>query len=448
LSWPIRNRDALLRTLAQEPTIVEAPNRHLDLDDEESPEVECRYWLDRPPVEARDGLSIEQIPLVHAIVLLGPDTVVLETEDDGKLNALLDRFTALAGQAVPPAHPRTKVIGKSGRSEHALSWHWYLPPELADEERRRLTREQMAHLVTELWPDTPIAALGGRSPRQLARSGRAEILLRAVVLSLESSGADWGGLVDWQALRSSLGIPPEPLLDPETVDIDRIAVGRLAGVPVRRLNNDRLFRIYTRAHEWGLVDVLLEAAHEIVERPGLDLPADVRALDVYGDLASEATGRSDRAAALEWVARGRARETNRDLATAVAWDLLEVQIKATLDRLDDWVPELVAVLDRYRGKQEASMQLTARLLDMGLIELASSPDQPGEVMLDTRRLQQLISLYGPKVTTAGGYLGVSATKGEIWTPGSESRGSAIWTPGSGLDAAGSGERPKIIVSGQ
>ena len=51
--------------------------------------------------------------------------------------------------------------------------------------------------------------------------------------------------------------------------------------------------------------------------------------------------------------------------------------------------------------------------------------------------------YGPKVTTASGYLGVSATRGEIWTPGSEAKGSAIWTPGSeAARAQGAGARSR------
>ena len=84
---------------------------------------------------------------------------------------------------------------------------------------------------------------------------------------------------------------------------------------------------------------------------------------------------------------------------------------------------------------------------MGLVQLVSPPDRPGEVMLDTRGLQHLMSLYGPKVTTAGGYLGVSATKGEIWTPASENKSSTIWTPGSDVGSVGGSPKPRIIVTG-
>ena len=130
LTWPLRDRDAFLRILERDPAIIAGPKRHLDVDDEESPEMDCCYLLDRPRIEARTGLTREEIPLILANILVGPDNVVLETFDDGRLNPLIDRFTELAGRSVPPAHPRTKVIDQVDRSEQAMSWHWYLPPEM------------------------------------------------------------------------------------------------------------------------------------------------------------------------------------------------------------------------------------------------------------------------------------------------------------------------------
>ena len=63
------------------------------------------------------------------------------------------------------------------------------------------------------------------------------------------------------------------------------------------------------------------------------------------------------------------------------------------------------ILERYREHEQASMTVTTRLIQMGLVHLVSPPDRPGEVMLDSQVLQQLLSLYGPKVTTSSGYSG-------------------------------------------
>ena len=92
-----------------------APGRPLDPNDPKSPEVERFFLLDRPRIEAKPGLTRQEIPLIQGEVLVGQDTVILEAYDDGRLDRLIDRFTAAAGSNIPPAHPRTKVIGKEQR---------------------------------------------------------------------------------------------------------------------------------------------------------------------------------------------------------------------------------------------------------------------------------------------------------------------------------------------
>jgi tetratricopeptide (TPR) repeat protein len=447
LSWPLRDRNALSKTLDRDARVVQGEPRKLDPDDDQSPEVAVYHWLDRPKVEPRDGLARTEIPLIQADLLIGADVVMLEAYDDGRLNDLIDRFAALAGRAVPPAHPRSKVIGTASRGAHALSWHWYLPPELSEEEQQRLTREQIAHLTVEVWPMAPQSFLGGQTPRQAAQSGRREALLRGAILALEHGGDDDVALVDWASLRSRLGLLPETSIDPETVEIDRLAVGRLTMVPYARLDDDRLVALYHRAHEYGVTGLLPKLALEIVRREGLLASGKVEALLVYGDLAWSEVQKRDRDAALTWLRQGRAAQgAGRDGEAACQWDMMELEIRTQFDKLEDWVPELAVVLDRYRENERARLVLTTRLLEMGLLQLASPADRPGEILLDSRPLQQLLSLYGPKVTTASGYLGVSATKGEIWTPGSQSKGSTIWTPGSDVESSGGEQKSRIILT--
>ncbi len=179
LTWPLRDRKALIETLVHLPDVIEGPDRRLDPADKESPEYFSFYLLDRHRIDARPGLARQEIPLMLGEVLIGAETVVLETDDDGRLNSLIERFTTLAGKSIPPSHPRTKVIGQTSRSSHALSWHWYLPPDLPQDESERLNEEQIVHLTTAVWPDTPMTYFDGRTPLQAARSGRYKVVLRA-----------------------------------------------------------------------------------------------------------------------------------------------------------------------------------------------------------------------------------------------------------------------------
>ena len=84
--------------------------------------------------------------------------------------------------------------------------------------------------------------------------------------------------------------------------------------------------------------------------------------------------------------------------------------------------------------------------------MAPNPDRPDDFLIDSRPLQALLAEYGPRVTTASGGLGVSATRGEVWTPGGQSGGGggAIWTPGSqAAPSSSSGEeKPRLIIPGR
>ena len=158
--------------------------------------------------------------------------------------------------------------------------------------------------------------------------------------------------------------------------------------------------------------------------------------------------------AFEWLARGRAAETSETrLAAAPHWDMNEVRLRAQRDEPGSWVAELAVVLERYRENQAAVGQIANHLIEMGLVRPVANPDNPRDIMLDSRILQLMLAEYGPRVTTASGRLGVSATRGEIWTPGSDAGGSGtssggLWTPGGAATSAGTGEKPKLIIPGR
>jgi tetratricopeptide (TPR) repeat protein len=450
LTWPLRDREALLRTLNADPTVAKAPPRPIDPNDEESSEVPSFYLLDRRKLEPRTGLSREEIPLIQGEFLVGAETVVLEFHDDGRLNALIDRVGVLGGgKAIPPAHPKTKVIGQMKAAELAMSWHWYVPSDLPDEEKSRLSKEQIAHVMTQVWPETPMPYLGGRTPQQAARAGNSEIQLRAALLLLEFSAAESEAQIDWGQLRSRLGVPPEPTIDPETVDIESVPLGRLYRVPITRLDDDRLIKLYKRAHEWGVHKVALEAARAIASRPDLSIHDRIDSYELYGELAMDATLRDSAAEARDWIRRGRQAEPfDRRSVTTPLWDMLELHVRTHFDAPELWVPDLAAMLQRYRDDKSAMTIVSSRMIEMGLIRIVASRDDPTGFEYDSRPLQQLLERYGPRVATSSDYLGVSATRGEIWTPEASTQGSAIWTPGSDTVGAVGAEKPRIILPGQ
>jgi tetratricopeptide (TPR) repeat protein len=455
LTWPIRNREALLSALRGDQSIEEGPHRHLIEQDPKSPEAARFFLLDRPRCAAKPGLAREEIPAIEAEVLVTRDAVVLEAFDDGRLDRLMDQFALRAGTSIPPAQPRTSVIDHELRQLLALSWRPHFPSGLSKQDRERLGREQMAFMITEIWPKTPHHALKGRTPLQAAKAGDSETALRAAVRVLELADTNRCDDSVWSRLREKLRLRTEPLIDPDRTEIDQVHLARLSLLPLDQLEDDELVAVYQRCREWHVSDVMNRVARFLIEeRPALLAAIDVATTSIYADLVLEAAAAGDRAEAERWLNRGRDSDpTDQRAKNAIAWEMLGIQLQIILDEPAVWVPNLAVLLERTRNNPEASGLVFVRLVELGLIKLVPDPYHPDQMGIDAGILEHLLKEYGPRVTTATGELGVSASRGQIWTPGSAAGGAgdgtkkaAIWTPGAASAAAG--EKRRVIVPGQ
>ncbi|MBX6312108.1 MAG: tetratricopeptide repeat protein [Isosphaeraceae bacterium] len=447
LIWPLKDRDALLTTLRNSDRTAPEGRGPIDPDDPKSFEVDYFRLLDRPKPVGEPPRRSEDLPRIVARVLVGQETVLLEAFDDEKLDGLIHQFTELAGSAIPPAHPKTKGLGKVPKAALALQQELWLPPELDRDEVDRLLRQERARVVREVWPNTPMPYLGRRTPRQAAEAGNARIALRAALCLLEYTHGFVRDEIDFAALRASLGVEPEPEIDPETVDIGLLHLGRLHRVPAERLDDEKLIELWDRARLYVLPLAMENAARAIADRPALFDREDVDRVTVFSDLANLALSRRMRTEAFAWLERGRRDEPAAERAeNAVRWDMVEVRLRSRSESPESWVPLLAGVLERYRDNRDAGPVILTNLVDMGLIQMAPHPDDPDQMLLDSRPLQTLLMQYGPRVTTAAGTLGISATQG-LWTPEAAAGGGGkIWTPGS--EAGAAGEKPRLIIPGR
>jgi tetratricopeptide (TPR) repeat protein len=452
LTWPLRNRQALLASLRSKPDIFDDGPSPIDPNDPESPEVDTLVLLDRPAIDNHSGkgLTIGEIPRILGRVSVGQEIAALETHDDGRVDSLGDRFTALAGTSIAPAHPRTKVLDEDSRSTLALVWEWLYPEGLEQAEADRLDREQKVRMLWDVWPVTSMPFLGFRTPEQAARDSNAAIPLRAALCQYEQDRSLEKAGLDFKALRARLKVEPEPAINPKTVDLDHLPFARLTAVPANQLDDDRLLVLYRRARRAMVVVALEAASREIVARPEIFSNRQGEAISVYSDLASLTLARGEKEEAYAWIAKGRqADPPARRGPNAPLWDMIEVRLKARAERPEVWVPDLAIVMERYGQDPTANQIILMNLVELGLVRMSPNPDNPEDILLDSRPLQAVLAEFGPRVTTTSGRLGVSATKPDLWTPGGPNVGSggALWTPGSGAGNQSPGEKPKLIIPG-
>ncbi len=377
-TWPIRNREGLLEALRADPAFEQGSDRPLHPDDPDSSPTERFYMLDRKKIEAKSGLTRRDIPVVEGEVIVGKDTVVLETYDDGRLDRLSDRFTAAARANIPPAHPRTKLIEKESRHQLAMGWRWNIPRGLPEEDVERLTREQKAYIIGEVWPATPQPALRGRTPLQAAKAGDSETVLRAAIRLLETTHDDSPDLVDWGQLRARLGLKPEPAVEAEGLDLDRLHMSRWSMIPFAALDDDRLLIVYLHARQWGMRKVM-NAGCQRHRRSAFargEGPDSRRR-------RSTATSRSMRPVAAiaprprrGSVAAARSEPSQKISSNALIWELIDLQVKIVFDEPEVWVPIIAVLLERYRGNREAISAVLLRLMEMGLVRAVGRSQEP------------------------------------------------------------------------
>ena len=119
-----------------------------------------------------------------------------------------------------------------------MNWPWsgdgHAARGLSDEENERLKREQVAYIISEVWPETPQPALRRRTPLQAGQAGDSETFLRASIRRRWSRAtSDRRSCSTGTSCARSFTLNPEPPIDPDTVDIDR-ASPEATGVCPRR----------------------------------------------------------------------------------------------------------------------------------------------------------------------------------------------------------------------
>jgi hypothetical protein len=455
LIWPLRDRQKLLEILRNDARSEAQGRGPIDPNDPESPEVDVFLLLDRPKPDPQAIQGPNDIPRIVGEALVGLDLAALSGYDDGGLDGLSDRFTTLAGPSIPPAHPKTKRIGRADRVGLKVNERWFLPPGVPRSRVTELVRQDLGRVIREVWARTPMSFLKGRTPEQAIRDGDAEVPLRAALNLLVHGQLSEGRSVELDQIREGLGLPRERALDPVGVDIDAVHLTRLQMIPAEQLDDERLLKLYARARHAMMVAALERAARALLERPHLiDSEEGIDRVILFTDLATIAIGRGDGETARALAQQGRLGDRpERRARNAPRWDMLDIRLRTRTDPPEDWVPQLAIVLERYRDHAEANAAVLSNLIDMGLIRLVPNPDRPGGMMVDGRPLQAVLGRYGPRITTASGGLGISATQGGIWTPEkqAEASGGTIWTPGSATaptPTEGSAERPKLIIPGR
>ncbi|MBQ17504.1 MAG: hypothetical protein CMJ65_10300 [Planctomycetaceae bacterium] len=375
------------------------------------------HLVDRSIVaDSDDPLTLETVPCVSGRLLVNA-----ALEETGASIQLVGR----SGEEIAAAEAALREVGSDlvqsegegdaeevveliPRDFQSLYVTWHFTPKTPVGVKRQLHRDHVEQFVTTTWPNTALAALGGRTPREVAGDPEMIAALGGAVRVLETHCEQNQLSIDVAAVRQALQLPESATIVVESDDqLATMSLLQLLRTVPADLDDELLAALLNRVllvrHSRLLFDVL----HEFIGRDEFGQGEDFhRAVVALAELSQQ---RHDREAALEWLARGR---------------------------------DAVAGLE---NEFERSLQYEMQELMLRI----ETPDDPKLRDL----MGRLWNVYGNKIPQLREQLQMMAETYAIVPPWDDEGGnvsaSGLWTPGETTTATdGEGEEKKLWIPGQ
>lgn len=376
LTYPVLDEEEMLARLQRDAYFASYPVDAEEFDEEEGPKPRAAFLLlDRPLPETGVGITREAAPRISgALHYFGRQTdrserieVVLEKADqfDAARSAFEQKLQGVVGVA------EEEVINQASAADLALRWRWHFPRDTPIERRRELSREEGRLAIVERWPETPLAVLGGKSPREAAGEPSLRIPLMAAVATLEQGANNYRFPEAFKELRDSLGLPQPDAIDATTIDATRLPLTRLSRLDASKLTDDDLRELYQRAAMAGSSGPLRQLAAEVVKRPSFD--------DFHG--IEQATQRlamlqEDPNSASQVYELARERSARRGESN-VEWDLCELEMSLVEGQSEKVQQVLNHIQQEHIDEQGVREQLYGLFYQLGIVP---GGDQPPEAV--------------------------------------------------------------------
>lgn len=423
VKYNVKSVSRLLTLFSQHDRFARVARPPSSEEDSSAPDGHFRI-LDRVlPDDKPDDLTIDDIPNVLAEVLVfdadedDPSEMQLVVRDAEQLDEIRDLLQEVAGDelvADESEDDEPQVVDLIPSDLARLKWDWHFPEETPPIRRTELEQEMWRRAVYEIWPQTPLIGLGGRSPQEAAGNDDEIVPLHAALYTLDAFCDANRRFLDLQRLRETLGLAALPPVEVgDDVQFSSFSSMKLHWLSVEQLSDDHLLYVTKRGsllhHGAFLYRVLMEALRRPACREKIEYD------DACRTLVTLSRERGEREEALEWIEKGREDAATHEHAfeQLLNWDLLEVMLRA--EDPDD--PALSQLLMHMWDHYGAKLPEVRGLLQQLAAEHGVEPPWDSE----------------PAVVTREGAPVGSTTPGGLWTPDAAAQaagaGKKLWVPG-------------------
>jgi hypothetical protein len=278
-----------------------------------------------------------------------------------------------------------------------------------------LVERQQAALwsrFADLWPETPLPELLGKTPRQAVATAEGGRRVEALVTEGEATARFRAAGTAWRAVRERLGLKPPPAIDASR-PLDEVPPLRWHRLDMSRVELDQLRGVLVTALDAGFPQAAERAAESVVAR-GDSTPED--RWEAWGFLEERAEATVRRLEILGEL-RGIAKQLK---ANDGMLDVAELRVR--LQRGDQ--ADIMRLLDHLRRDHARDQQVLQALAEVLM-----------EACVDLNALAGRAAPGMPGAAAAAMPAAPAAEPGKLWTPGGEAAGpgggekKTIWTPG-------------------
>jgi hypothetical protein len=386
----------------------------------EPPPTAAFLLLDREIPASAANLSRDNVPKVLGEVMLyGKETdraarvefTTIKTADyAAKLKHLNEALGSFGGQ-----QEKEEETGKMSAAAAALAINWRFPDETPLEMRKKMAQEQRTQTLLSIWPNLPMSALDGKSPRQAVADAAGQIRVQAVILQMDL--AEPVENPDYNKLRRSLGLATLETIDPAGVRVEALSPARQTRLEIGKLTDDQLVAVYRRAVISAAPRLVRKVALEVVSRDSLEKHEAIdkgEAYDILSRMAMDAEEALGFLAKAQEAAKAKGRSPARYLLAELPYRLQRGEEQESR--------RILNLLSTKHAKEPGVSQALFNLLgQMGLVRTDPATGRP--VMV--------IPSAGPGAGPTAAAEAPAASG--LWTPegaGAAPEGkSKLWLPG-------------------
>jgi hypothetical protein len=300
----------------------------------------------------------------------------------------------------------------------ALAISWRFPDDTPLELRKRMIQEHRTQVLLSIWPNLPMGALGGKTPRVAVAEPTGQLAVAAIILTMDLAEPEENP--DYNKLRRSLGLPTVEEIDPTGMRVASLTPAQQTRLVTAKLSDDDLVALYRRAVMLGAPRLVKRLARELVARPSLDGREEISKAETYEVLSRLATEPDDALANLH-----KAQEAAKAKGLSPARYLLsEFMVRLRRGEEAEAKRVLNTITSRHMREPGVAQMVYSLLAQLGLIEIDPATGRP--VMVGGMPG----AMPMPAATPAAG-----APASGLWTPDQgapptpEAGKSKLWVPG-------------------